>query len=205
MDRNALRLYFICGSRNAGDRPLQVIEEALKHGVTMFQLREKGTDALVGAELFNFALDIKKLCRKYGVPFIINDAPDLAEKVGADGIHLGQDDMDTALLPSYFDDKIIGLSVRDRGELEQSDISKVDYIGTGPVFATGSKDDAGEAIGVEGLETMRELIGRLPMVAIGGITRENYRECLEYGADGVSLISAIAAEEDTKRAVEGLL
>ena len=205
MDRDALRLYFICGSRNAGDRPLHVIEESLKHGVTMFQLREKGANALAGEELFNFALDIKKLCRKYDVPFIINDEPDLAEKVGADGIHLGQDDMDIALLPPYFDDKIIGLSVRDRSELGQSDISKVDYIGTGPVFATGSKDDAGEAIGVEGLENMRRMIGTLPMVAIGGITRANYRECLDYGADGVSLISGIAAAKDTKRAVEGFL
>ena len=205
MDRDALRLYFICGSRNAGDRPLHVIEESLKHGVTMFQLREKGANALAGEELFNFALDIKKLCRKYDVPFIINDEPDLAEKVGADGIHLGQDDMDIALLSPYFDDKIIGLSVRDRSELEQSDISKVDYIGTGPVFATGSKDDAGEAIGVEGLESMRGMIGTLPMVAIGGITRANYRECLDYGADGVSLISGIAAAKDTKRAVEGFL
>lgn len=205
MDRSMLRLYFICGSNNIEGNAQNVIEEALKNGVTMFQLREKGEHSLKGEALFNFAADIKRLCQKYSVPFIVNDTPELAEKVGADGIHLGQDDLDTSRLPPYFDDKIIGLSVADCGEYEQSDLRKVDYVGTGPVFATPSKGDAGDVIGVEGLESMRKRIGELPMVAIGGITHENYQECLNYGADGVSLISAIAGSRDPGGAVQDFL
>lgn len=201
MDRNMLRLYFICGSNNVKEKPLEIIEAALKSGVTMFQLREKGDDSLKGEALLNFASDIKGLCQKYNVPFIINDEPELAEKVGADGIHLGQDDLDISLLSSYFDDKIIGLSVADKAELNKSNMENVDYIGTGPVFFTPSKSDAGEAIGIESLKEMRNLTGDLPMVAIGGITHENYHECLENGADGISLISAIAGADDVGKAV----
>ncbi len=205
MDRNILRLYFICGSNDVAGEPLHVIEEALKHGVTMFQLREKGAGALEGEALFKFAMDIKRICRQYNVPYIINDDTMLAERVEADGIHLGQDDLDVSSLPPYFDDKIIGLSVGNKKELDDSNMDRVDYIGTGPVFLTSSKDDAGEVIGPEGLKIMRGLIGELPMVAIGGITEENYRECLNHGADGVSLISAIAGAEDVKKAVKSFL
>ncbi|MFC3388589.1 thiamine phosphate synthase [Salinicoccus sesuvii] len=205
MKRETLRLYFICGSNNVEGDPLSVIESTLMHGVTMFQLREKGADALKGEALIDFATEIGSLCRKYNVPFIVNDDTVLAETVGADGIHLGQDDQQIASLSSYFDDKIIGLSVRDQIELEQSDVSNVDYIGTGPVFPTNSKDDAGSTIGVEGLKEMRSRIGELPMVAIGGINSENFSLCLENGADGVSLISAIAEAKDVGRTVVSFL
>ena len=150
MDRELLRLYFICGSEDAKGDVIQTIREALEGGVTMFQLREKGVHPLEGEALVHFASDIKKVCREYGVPFIVNDDWKLAEAVGADGIHLGQDDMAVSDLPEYFDDKIIGLSVKDAAELEVSNLEKVDYIGTGPVFTTPSKADAGTAIGVEG-------------------------------------------------------
>lgn len=205
MERNRLRLYFICGSNNVKGNPIETIEEALKSGVTMFQLREKGVDSLKGEALFEFASEVKILCDKYDVPYIINDEPELAQRVGADGIHLGQDDMDVSLLSSYFDDKIIGLSVASQREFIESNLKQVDYVGTGPVFSTPSKADAGDAIGLEGLQKMRALIGGLPMVAIGGITPENYQECIENGADGISLISAIAGSEDVGNAVQKFL
>ncbi|WP_237604674.1 thiamine phosphate synthase [Salinicoccus sp. ID82-1] len=205
LKREDLRLYFICGSSNVEGDTLKVIEEALESGVTMFQLREKGQDALEGKALVNFAETIRSLCRKYNVPFIVNDDARLAERVGADGIHLGKDDQTVTSLSPYFDDKIIGLSVRDRYELDRSELSAVDYIGTGPVFPTHSKDDAGSTIGVEGLAEMRSRIKELPMVAIGGINTENFRSCLRNGADGVSFISAIAEAEDVGQAVRGFL
>lgn len=196
--KDHLRLYFISSS-NPG---LGTIETALKSGVTMFQLREKGDGALTGDALIDFAHEIKGLTDKYNVPFIINDDAALAEHVEADGIHLGQDDMKPSDLPDYFDDKIIGLSVADKNELLLSDITSVDYIGTGPVFETQSKSDAGKAIGGLGLRNMRQAIGELPMVAIGGITQDNYQECLENGADGIAVISAISEASDTKEAVQ---
>lgn len=201
MDKSLLRLYFICGTENVEGKPLNVIEEALAGGVTMFQLREKGPGGLSGDDLSAFASEIKQLCTEYNVPFIINDDAVLAEKIGADGVHLGQNDQDITTLTSYFDDKIVGLSVGNEREFDQSSIQKADYIGTGPVFSTPSKDDAGDVIGAQGLAAMRERIGDLPMVAVGGITHDNYTICLESGADGVSVVSAIAGASDVKQAV----
>lgn len=206
MNKVDLRLYFIYGSAQ-GDAAgsLNVIRQALAGGITMFQLREKGAGALEGRSLLDFASSVKSLTSEYGVPFIVNDDVDLAMEVEADGIHIGQDDMKPADLPRWFDRKIIGLSVGSREELVLSDLSNVDYIGTGPVFPTRSKDDAGAAIGTAGLRQMREDIGRMPMVAIGGITHANYKACLESGADGIAVISSISGADDVTRAAREFL
>lgn len=206
MHKNDLRLYFIYGSDNGDvNNSLEIIEQALEGGITLFQLREKGHGALIGKELKDFALSVQELTGRYDVPFIINDDVDLAIAVKADGIHIGQDDMSPDELPAYFDDKIVGLSVRDERELAASNLDNVDYIGTGPVFPTRSKDDAGDATGVSGLKLMRQKIGVLPMVAIGGITESNYRKCIKNGADGVAVISAISQADDIDRAVRNFL
>lgn len=206
MIKDDLRLYFIYGSHNGDIKSsLHIIEQALKSGITLFQLREKGTDVLTGKKLQDFALSVRELTAGYNVPFIINDNVDLAMAVHADGIHLGQDDMKPDELPDYFDDRIVGLSVRDETELDASTLDNVDYIGTGAVFPTSSKDDAGEATGVSGLKLMREKIGNLPMVAIGGITLNNYNQCLENGADGIAVISSISEAEDIGQAVRKFL
>lgn len=206
MNKMDLRLYFIYGSAQ-GDAAasLDVIRQALEGGVTMFQLREKGPGALEGRSLLDFASSVKSLTSEYGIPFIVNDDADLAMEVDADGIHIGQDDIKPADLPRWFDRKIIGLSVGSPEELALSDLRNVDYIGTGPVFPTQSKDDAGAAIGTAGLRRMREDIGRMPMVAIGGITHANYKACLEAGADGIAVISAISGAGDVTRAAHGFL
>lgn len=206
MNKDDLRLYFIYGS-DGGDikNSLDIIEQALQNGITLFQLREKGHAALIGKELKNFALSVQELTSRYDVPFIINDDVELALAVQADGIHIGQDDMGPEKLPVYFNDKIVGLSVRDKMELAASNLDNVDYIGTGPVFPTSSKDDAGEAIGVSGLRLMREKIKDLPMVAIGGITLHNYIHCLENGADGIAVISAISQSKNIGLSVRKFL
>lgn len=206
MNKNHLKLYFIYGSDNGDTKSsLDVIEQALRSGITLFQLREKGPGALIGRNLKDFAISIRHLTDRYDVPFIINDDVELAMAVKADGVHIGQDDMDPQKLPAYFDDKIVGLSVRDEAELAVSNLDNVNYIGTGPVFSTRSKDDAGEATGVTGLKLMREKIGDLPMVAIGGITEDNYHECIINGADGIAVISAISETDDIDRTVRKFL
>ena len=128
----------------------------------------------------------------------------LAEAAEADGIHIGQDDMDPDMLPAYFNDKIIGLSVGNLTELKSSSLSRVAYLGIGPVFSTLSKEDAGEAIGIEGL---RKLVNhtKLPTAAIGGITEENYKRCLDSGADGICVISAITGADNIEQTVTALL
>lgn len=203
MNKEILRLYLIASS-SSFDSPLEDLETAFEAGVTCFQLREKGTNIKSGDELFKFAQDVKELCGKYNVTFIVNDNIELAEKVGADGVHIGQGDVRPQELPEYFIDKIIGLSVGNLTELEASTLDNVSYLGVGPVYNTTSKDDAGAAIGLDGLKEVAEQT-TLPVVAIGGITAENYKRCLMNGADGVSVISAITKSSNIAESVTTLL
>lgn len=203
MNKEILRLYLIAGS-GSFKNPLKDLETAFKQGVTCFQLREKGDNIKSGQALVDFALEVKSLCKKYDVPLIINDNSALAERIDADGIHIGQDDMKPQALPEYFNDKIIGLSVGNTEELRASNLERVSYIGIGPVYATSSKDDAGEAIGTAGLKQVAERTN-LPAVAIGGITVNNYKACLENGADGICVISAITQAKNIEQTVTALL
>ncbi|MEY8560937.1 thiamine phosphate synthase [Jeotgalicoccus halotolerans] len=203
MNKDILRLYLIASS-SSFKNPLKDLETAFKAGVTCFQLREKGADIKTDQELLDFALDVKALCSRYNTAFIINDDVLLAEAAEADGIHIGQDDMNPDMLPEYFNDKIIGLSVGNLTELKSSSLSRIAYLGIGPVFSTLSKEDAGEAIGTEGL---RKLVNhtKLPTAAIGGITEENYKRCLDSGVDGICVISAITGADNIEQTVTALL
>lgn len=165
--KELLKLYFICGTTTCQGKNLYtVVEEALKGGITLFQFREKGEGALEGLEKLELAIQIKELCKKYNVPFIVNDDIDLAMEIDADGVHVGQDD-----------------------------------IGVGPVFDTQSKDDAGGAIGYEGLELMRKLLPQMPLVAIGGIQTKHIKDIIKTNVDGVSIISAISYAKNIEKTV----
>lgn len=203
MNKNILRLYLIAAS-SSFENPLKDLETAFKSGVTCFQLREKGDNIKSGQELLDFALEVKALCKKHAMTFIVNDNAELAESVEADGIHIGQDDVKPELLPEYFSDKIIGLSVGNLNELKKSSLDRVSYLGIGPVYSTLSKADAGEAIGTEGLKEVVQQTA-LPTAAIGGITEKNYKDCLESGADGICVISAITGSDNIEQTVTALL
>ncbi|MFR7030776.1 thiamine phosphate synthase, partial [Streptococcus pneumoniae] len=111
--KELLRLYFICGTTTCQGKNLYtVVEEALKGGITLFQFREKGEGALEGLEKLELAIQIKELCKKYNVPFIVNDDIDLAMEIDADGVHVGQDDIGVDEIRKLMPDKIIGLSIR---------------------------------------------------------------------------------------------
>lgn len=202
-----LKLYFICGTQdlNKDRNILEVVKEALESGITMFQFREKGEGALVGAEKEQLAKKLLTLCRSYGVPFIVNDDVSLAITIDADGIHVGQDDEAVEAFIQQFNHKIIGLSVGNLEEYHHSDLSHVDYIGVGPMFPTSSKDDANDPVGPEMITKLREKLQDFPMVGIGGISLYNYREVMKADANGISVISAIAKSDDIKSTVQQFL
>lgn len=125
------------------------------------------------------AQQLQALCRDYNVPFLVNDDVDLAEQIDADGIHVGQDDAQVATFAQRFNEKIIGLSVGNEEEYNHSDLTHVDYIGVGPMYATPSKADASEPVGPEMIKTLKEMNPSLPMVAIGGITEDNVGQIAE--------------------------
>lgn len=205
-NKEILKLYFICGTTTCNNKNLiEVVEEALRGGITSFQFREKGNGAFVGEQKEELAKKIQKLCKAYQVPFIINDDIELAIKLDADGVHVGQEDADVEKIRKLLPDKIIGLSVGNEEELRKSKIEFVDYIGVGPVHSTISKNDAGGAIGYKGIKKMRKLVPNIPIVAIGGITKEDIRSIAAIGVEGVSIISAISYSEHIKQTVEQMI
>ncbi|PTH30604.1 thiamine phosphate synthase [Staphylococcus arlettae] len=207
MQKEDLKLYFICGTQdiNDGQSIEQILKTALEAGITMFQFREKGSSALQGAEKEALARKLHTLCKGYNVPFIVNDDIELALTIEADGVHVGQNDTDVQQFRQHFTNKIIGLSVGTVEEYKQSDLSYIDYIGVGPMFDTSSKADANAPVGPTRITTLRSLVGNMPIVGIGGITTSNFQPVLAAGADGISVISAISKSDDITKTIRYFL
>ena len=205
-NKELLKLYFICGTTTCLGKDLYtVVEDALKGGITLFQFREKGEGALEGREKVELAIKLQELCKKYNVPFIVNDDIELALEIDADGVHVGQDDLGVDEIRKLMPNKIIGLSIGNEEELKQSKVEYVDYVGVGPVYVTQSKDDAGGAIGYEGLELMRKLLPQMPLVAIGGIQTQHIKDVMKTNVDGVSIISAISYSDNIEKTVREMI
>ena len=196
-----LNKYFIMGTINCQRDPLVVLESALQAGITMFQLREKGENALTGDAYEQFARKCQKLCHDYKVPFLINDDVELALHLEADGIHVGQDDLNIKTFRKRASNKIIGVSVHTMEEMEKAILDGADYVGIGPIFETTSKKDAKRPAGIEFLREAKIEYPNFPIVAIGGISPSNSHIVREAGADGVAVISAISLSEDIWKTV----
>lgn len=191
-------VYFIAGTQNMKGRSLLVVlEEALAGGIDYFQLREKGDGALTGESLAECAKECQRLCRKYNVPFIVNDDVELALTVGADGIHIGQEDAGAKGVRRLLGpNKILGVSVHSVEEAESALNSGADYVGMGPVFGTRSKADAKSPAGTAGILAVKSRYPELPVIGIGGITPDNAAQVWRAGAEGVAVISALAEAEN---------
>ncbi len=180
---------------NGGRAVEDVVADAVRGGATMVQLRDPVTPS---RDLVALARRLVLLLRPLAIPFIVNDRIDVAMIAGADGVHVGQGDMDARDARTLMgEDCIIGLSVANAAELEASRdaLGAVDYLGVGPVFSTATKPDAGEAIGLDGIAWMRGA-SDLPLVAIGGIDKANTGGIVRAGADGVAVVSAIMNAPD---------
>lgn len=188
-----LRLYAVTDRAWVGAQTLpQQVEAALKGGATCVQLREKHLDdAAIRAE----ALKISALCKQYHVPFILNDNVALAAECGADGVHLGQEDMDPAQARRILGpDAIIGVSAHSVAEAKAAVAAGADYLGCGAMFATTTKTDT-TTLPKETLRAICEAVP-VPVVAIGGIHKENLLSLADCGEAGVALVSAIFAAKD---------
>lgn len=204
--REWLRLYFIFGEAYLEEDSLPIIETALKSGVTMFQLREKGPFALKDAALIEYGYKVKALCQTYDVPFVVNDDLELAMALGADGVHLGQDDVSIEearqVLPK---DMFIGISATNLKEAIVAQDQGADYIGVGPIYPTATKTDAKTPIGYSGLKTIKASLGDTPIVAIGGLTANDMPRLKAYEIDGAAVISEIGYQQDVSASVLSFL
>ncbi|MFF2175001.1 thiamine phosphate synthase [Lysinibacillus sp. NPDC058147] len=202
MKRKDLQLYFIMGTGNVFKQdPLNVLEKALQSGITMFQYREKGSNTLTGQAYEDFARKCQKLCRQYNVPFIVNDDVELAIKLRADGVHIGQKDSPVSMVRKKIGPMILGVSVHSHTELQTALQYGADYVGIGPIFSTTSKSDANPPSGTDFLQQVRIQYPELPIVAIGGINCSNAPTVFKAGADGIAVISAICQSEDISNTV----
>ncbi|WP_160034524.1 thiamine phosphate synthase [Paenibacillus sp. An7] len=199
-----LQVYFVMGSQNCKKSPESTLTEALLGGITLFQFREKGPGSMSGVEGMKLALHLQQLCRKQGVPFIVNDDVDLALAIGADGVHIGQEDEEASKVRERIGDKILGVSAHTLEEARLAQDQGADYIGVGPIYPTNSKEDAYAVQGPEVIESMRAQDLDIPIVGIGGITALNAARVLEAGADGVAVISAISLADDIAESVKRL-
>lgn len=179
---------------------IDCVREALEGGVTLVQYRAKTASS---AEMYAEALQLKALCDSFNVPLIINDRLDIAMAVGAAGVHLGQDDLPCAAARKLLgEDYIIGVSAHNPAEAKTALQSGADYLGCGAVFGTATKADV-KKLGTEGLTDICREKG-LPVVGIGGVTADNYREVRAAGADGAAIVSGILAQPDIRATVRAI-
>ena len=197
-----LSLYLVTDRSLSLGRPLtQVVEDAVRGGVTMVQLREKDCSS---KEFFDYAVELKKCLRPYNIPLIINDRLDIALACDAEGLHIGQNDIPYEIARKILGkDKIIGLSVESIEDTFVANLLDVDYIGISPVFNTPTKTDTAKALGLEGVRNITD-ISLHPSVAIGGINHTNAQDILKAGANGVSVVSAIMSAHDPRFAASQL-
>lgn len=200
--RKSLLLYAVTDRRwtTENESLLNQTKKALEGGATFVQIREKNLDE---KDFENEARELKSLCKKFNVPFVVNDNVLLAKKIDADGVHVGQDDMNAGKAREILGpEKIIGVSAQTVEEAVLAQEQGADYLGVGAVFPTGSKDDAIEVP----FETLKAICSavKIPVVAIGGISEKNVHLLKKSGIAGISVISAIFGQKDIKSAAENL-
>ncbi|HHY76991.1 MAG TPA: thiamine phosphate synthase [Clostridiales bacterium] len=201
VDKSSLLLYAVTERSWLKNRTLHdAVEEALKAGVTFLQLREKNLDY---DSFLQLAIEIKKIADKYNVPFVINDNVDVAIACGADGVHVGQEDMDAKEVRKIIGpDKILGVSAETVEQAIRAEQSGADYLGVGAVFPSPTKLDA-EVVSYETLKEICKAVS-IPVVAIGGINEDNAVKLAGSGIAGIAVISAIFAKDDITAAVKKL-
>jgi thiamine-phosphate pyrophosphorylase len=196
-----LGLYIITGSYpELGRSHLDIARAALEGGADAIQLRAKD---LGGRDMLELSLRIREMVDKSGRDclFMVNDRVDVALAAGADGVHLGQDDLPAVEARTLIgEDIILGISAMTPEMAEKAQAEGADYLGVGPAFPTPTKPDAGIVIGVEGIQNTKQAVD-VPVVAIGGINQDNAGQVLEAGVDAIAVISAVATAEDMLDAV----
>jgi len=202
-----LRLYAIVDPEHAGGHALPHLARAVADGgATLLQMRDKVSET---RWLVEEARAVKAALKPAGVPLIINDRVDVALACGADGVHVGQKDMDVADARRLLGpNAIIGLSIKTLAQAEEAPVELLSYAGIGGVFATSSKDNPDPPIGVYGLARIagvfRKRAPKLPLVAIAGIDADNAGDVIDAGADGVAVISALSLQADPSTAARAL-
>jgi thiamine-phosphate pyrophosphorylase len=185
-----------------GRTTLEIVAAAIRGGVSCIQLREKTCST---GEFIDESLAIRSLLARHEIPLIINDRVDVALAVKADGIHLGQKDMPCSMARQLIPESmIVGISVESLDDAIAAQKDGADYLGVSPIYPTPTKTDTAQALGLEGLWSIRSEVD-LPLVGIGGLNADNAAAVIYNGADGVAVVSAIVAADDPEAATRDLI
>ena len=188
------KIYPITDTRISGISHVAQVEKLIEGGANFIQLREKYAASQEFYEAAKLALEY---ARTRGVKIIINDRADIALALGADGVHLGQDDLPPSEARKILGEKaIIGFSTHNLEQAVRAAELPIDYLAIGPVYATTTKENPDQTVGLEGIKTVRKAVGDFPLVAIGGINYHNYRQIFESGADSAAIISDLISDAD---------
>ncbi|ALQ34791.1 thiamine phosphate synthase [Fusobacterium hwasookii] len=202
MDLKDCKIYLVTDEKACLEKDFySCIEEAIKGGVKIVQLREKNIST---KDFYEKALKVKEICKNYGVLFIINDRLDIAQAVGADGVHLGQSDMPIEEARKILKDKfLIGATARNMEEAKRAELLGADYIGSGAIFGTSTKDNAKKLE----MEELKKIVAsvKIPVFAIGGININNVGSLKNIGLQGICAVSGILSEKNCKKAVDIML
>ena len=202
MELKACKIYLVTDEKAClGKDFYGCIEEAIKGGVKIVQLREKNIST---KDFYEKALKVKEICKNHGALFIINDRLDIAQVVGADGVHLGQSDMPIEKAREILKDKfLIGATARNVEEAKRAELLGADYIGSGAIFGTNTKDNAKKLE----MEELKKIVAsvKIPVFAIGGINIDNVGILKNIGLQGICAVSGILSEKDCKKAVDIML
>lgn len=199
---NPYRLYLVTDDQQDLSTLKDVVKAAVAGGVTMVQVREKGSDIQA---FITRAKAVKEILQGTGVPLIINDRVDVALAVDAEGVHLGQSDMPAQIARQLIGpDKLLGLSIENEQQLLEANQLPIDYVGLSAIFATPTKTNLKKQWGIEGLQKALT-VSQFPVVAIGGINPSNLTKIIETGVDGVALVSAICHAPHPQQATADLL
>tara|TARA_R110001583_G_scaffold1583_3_gene12321 strand:+ start:1521 stop:2150 length:630 start_codon:yes stop_codon:yes gene_type:complete len=199
---NPYLLYLVTDDKQNIAMLKHVMKEAVAGGVTMVQLREKGSDV---RDFIERALAVKTILKGTGVPLIINDRVDVALAIDADGVHLGQSDMDAKTARRLIgNEKTLGLSIENEQQLHDAELLPIDYIGLSAIFSTPTKINIKKEWGLEGLRKA-VMQSTFPIVAIGGINTKNISQVIATGVDGIALVSAICHAESPQQAARDLI
>jgi len=202
MDLKTCKIYLVTDEKACLEKDFySCIEEAIKGGVGIVQLREKNIST---KDFYEKALKVKEICKNYGALFIINDRLDIAQAVGADGVHLGQSDMPIEKARKILKDKfLIGATARNIEEAKRAELLGADYIGSGAIFGTSTKDNAKKLE----MEELKKIVAsvKIPVFAIGGININNVGSLKNIGLQGICAVSGILSEKNCKKAVDIML
>ena len=202
MDLRTCKIYLVTDEKAClGKDFYGCIEEAIKGGVGIVQLREKNIST---KDFYEKALKVKEICKNYSVLFIINDRLDIAQAVEADGVHLGQSDMPIEKAREILKDRfLIGATARNVEEARRAELLGADYIGSGAIFGTSTKDNAKKLE----MEELKKIVAsvKIPVFAIGGININNVSSLKNIGLHGICAVSGILSEKDCKKAVDIML